>query len=150
AKAAVGTWVDDRGFLGKTHDEDTGLTHVGAREYDPVLGAFLSVDPLLEPQKHQSLNGYGYAENNPVTLSDPTGMSNQIKCTRGVDRGIDMILADVFVAPPFNPGGGSGSGTSSASSILPPGGLPPSQLQPFQSVPLLLGPDPLPVEYSVD
>ncbi|MGV9920802.1 RHS repeat-associated core domain-containing protein [Streptomyces cellulosae] len=150
AKAAVGTWVDDRGFLGKTHDEDTGLTHVGAREYDPVLGAFLSVDPLLEPQKHQSLNGYGYAENNPVTLSDPTGMSNQIKCTRGVDCGIDMILADMFVAPPFNPGGGSGSGTSSASSILPPGGLPPSQLQPFQSVPLLLGPDPLPVEYSVD
>ncbi|WP_435796847.1 RHS repeat domain-containing protein [Streptomyces flaveolus] len=153
AQAGGGTWVDDRGFLGKTHDKDTGLTHVGAREYDPVLGAFLSVDPLLEPEKHQSLNGYGYAENNPVTLSDPSGQSNQIKCTMGVDCSIDVIIADMFAAPPFDAGGGSGggsSGTAGASSILPPGGLNPSQLQPFQSVPLLLGPDPIPVEYQMD
>ncbi|MFI7869409.1 RHS repeat-associated core domain-containing protein [Streptomyces salinarius] len=151
ARADVGTWVDDRGFLGKTHDEDTGLTHVGAREYDSALGVFISVDPLLETGKHQSLNGYGYAENNPVTLSDPSGQSNQVKCTVGVDCSIDAILADMFVAPPFNPGGNSGSsGTSSGSSVLPPGGLSPSQLQPFQAVPLLLGPDPLPVEYNLD
>nr|WP_223188054.1 RHS repeat-associated core domain-containing protein [Streptomyces sp. CBMA29] len=68
------TWPDDKGFLGKTTDDSTGLTHVGAREYDPVTGQFLSVDPLLETDNDQSLNGYSYAASNPVTLSDPSGM----------------------------------------------------------------------------
>lgn len=66
-------WPDDKGFLGKTADDATGLTHVGAREYDPAIGQFLSVDPLLTLDQHQSLNGYTYANNTPVTSSDPTG-----------------------------------------------------------------------------
>jgi RHS repeat-associated protein len=70
----VGTaWPDDKGFLGKTNDKTTGLTHVGAREYDPAVAQFISVDPLLSPEQPQSLNGYAYANNNPVTYSDPTG-----------------------------------------------------------------------------
>ncbi|MFI7345395.1 RHS repeat domain-containing protein [Streptomyces sp. NPDC049936] len=75
-----GPWPDDRGFLGKTADETTGLTHLGAREYDPDLGRFMSVDPLLETSKPQSLNGYGYAESNPATLTDPSGMGS-FKCS---------------------------------------------------------------------
>ncbi|WP_328723593.1 hypothetical protein OHT52_03040 [Streptomyces sp. NBC_00247] len=47
---------------------------MGAREFDPATGRFLSADPLLETGKPPSLNGYSYAENNPVTLADPTGM----------------------------------------------------------------------------
>lgn len=147
AQATVGTWVDDRGFLGKTADKGTGLTHVGAREYDPVLGAFISVDPLLETEKHQSLNGYGYAENNPVTLADPTGQGS-ITCTMGVDCPDGAEEVEENVAPPFNPGGGSGgSGTAGTSSVLPSGGLPPALLQQFQPV-LLMGPDPLPITFS--
>ncbi|WP_405483196.1 RHS repeat-associated core domain-containing protein [Streptomyces anulatus] len=69
----TGTWPDDKSFLGKTTDKTTGLTHIGAREYDPTIGQFLSVDPLLETTKHQTLNGYSYAANSPVTYSDPTG-----------------------------------------------------------------------------
>ncbi len=68
------TWPDDKGFLGKTRDTTTGLTHIGAREYDPTLGQFISVDPLLETDKPQTLNGYSYAAQNPLTYSDPTGM----------------------------------------------------------------------------
>lgn len=71
AKATA--WPDDKGFLGKTVDDATGLTHVGAREYDPAIGQFISVDPLLTLDQHQSLNGYTYANNTPVTSSDPTG-----------------------------------------------------------------------------
>ncbi|WP_086025944.1 RHS repeat-associated core domain-containing protein [Streptomyces viridochromogenes] len=67
-------WPDDKAFLGKPADESTGLTHVGAREYDPGIGQFISVDPLLEVDKHQTLNGYSYAVQNPLTHSDPTGM----------------------------------------------------------------------------
>ncbi|WAL94469.1 RHS repeat-associated core domain-containing protein [Streptomyces sp. Je 1-369] len=67
-------WPDDKGFLGKPTDQETGLTHVGAREYDPVIGRFLSVDPVIDPEKAQSLNGYTYGNNNPATFSDPTGL----------------------------------------------------------------------------
>ncbi|MEU3901294.1 polymorphic toxin-type HINT domain-containing protein [Streptomyces sp. NPDC029519] len=72
-KTQYGPWPDDKGFLGKTRDATTGLTHIGAREYDPTIGQFISVDPLLEADKSQTLNGYSYAANNPITYSDPTG-----------------------------------------------------------------------------
>ncbi|WP_256669312.1 RHS repeat domain-containing protein [Streptomyces fulvorobeus] len=73
-------WPDDKGFLGKPADADTGLTHIGAREYDPPTGRFLSVDPILAPEDHESLNGYAYANNTPVTLSDPTGLRPDGAC----------------------------------------------------------------------
>ncbi|MEU9646751.1 toxin C-terminal domain-containing protein [Streptomyces sp. NPDC048188] len=69
-----GPWPDDKGFLGKTRDSTTGLTHIDAREYDASIGQFTSVDPLLDPNQPQSLSGYVYANNNPVTNSDPTGL----------------------------------------------------------------------------
>ncbi|MFJ9117374.1 polymorphic toxin-type HINT domain-containing protein [Streptomyces sp. NPDC102394] len=69
-----GPWPDDKGFLGKTRDATTGLTHIGAREYDPAIGQFISLDPILAPLDPQSLNGYSYAGNNPITFSDPTGL----------------------------------------------------------------------------
>ncbi|MEU8523631.1 HNH/endonuclease VII fold putative polymorphic toxin [Streptomyces sp. NPDC048577] len=71
---AVGTWPTDRGFLDKTTDKTTGLTHIGARQYDPMIGQFISVDPALSLDQHQSLNGYAYANNTPVTSSDTTGL----------------------------------------------------------------------------
>nr|WP_246258711.1 RHS repeat-associated core domain-containing protein [Streptomyces typhae] len=65
---------DDKGFLGKPVDKGTGLTHVSAREYDPSVAQFISIDPILSLDQHQSLNGYAYANNSPVTYSDPTGL----------------------------------------------------------------------------
>ncbi|MEU0039383.1 RHS repeat-associated core domain-containing protein, partial [Streptomyces sp. NPDC006333] len=67
------SWPDDKGFLGKPADDTTGLTHIGAREYDPVTGQFISVDPVLSVDQHQSLNGYSYGGNSPITNADPTG-----------------------------------------------------------------------------
>lgn len=71
-----GPWPDDKGFLGKTRDTTTGLTHVGAREYDAGVGQFISVDPILSLGQPGSLNGYSYANNNPATQSDPTGLES--------------------------------------------------------------------------
>jgi len=45
-----------------------------ARLYDPTLGRFLSVDPLIgHPGSTQSINPYSYVENNPLNKVDPTG-----------------------------------------------------------------------------
>ncbi|WP_020124657.1 RHS repeat-associated core domain-containing protein [Streptomyces canus] len=70
----TGVWADDKTFLGKTTDPTTSLTYIGAREYDSAIGRFLSVDPVLDTGNAQSLNGYTYADNNPISHSDPTGL----------------------------------------------------------------------------
>ncbi|MEU9398279.1 polymorphic toxin type 44 domain-containing protein [Streptomyces sp. NPDC048242] len=85
--AAPSTWPDDKGFLGKTADPGTGLTHVDAREYDPATGRFLSVDPVIAPDDHESLNGYAYANNTPVTKSDPSGERPITDCENGCSDG---------------------------------------------------------------
>jgi RHS repeat-associated protein len=66
------SWPGTKGYVGGTVDT-TGLTHLGAREYDPATGRFISVDPLLDLNDPQSFNGYDYADNNPTTASDPSG-----------------------------------------------------------------------------
>ena len=75
--AARGAGVDvpgERQFLDKTRDPSTGLTQVGARYYDETTGRFISVDPVLDLTNPQQWNAYVYANNNPTTWSDPTGL----------------------------------------------------------------------------
>lgn len=67
-------WPGERGFVGGTQDASTGLTHLGAREYDPTLGRFLSVDPVMDLSDPQQIHGYTYSNNSPITSSDPTGL----------------------------------------------------------------------------
>ncbi|WP_371238435.1 ricin-type beta-trefoil lectin domain protein [Streptomyces pimonensis] len=63
------------GFLGATRDDSSGYQPLGARLYDPVVGRFLSADPVLDLNDLLQSNGYAYAHNNPVTMSDPTGLA---------------------------------------------------------------------------
>ena len=67
-------WKGERGFVDGTNDPTTGLTHLGAREYDPSIGRFISVDPVIDEDDPQQMQGYAYASNNPVTFTDPDGM----------------------------------------------------------------------------
>uniref|UniRef100_UPI003F49599E RHS repeat domain-containing protein n=1 Tax=Nonomuraea bangladeshensis TaxID=404385 RepID=UPI003F49599E len=84
SRGGTGTWpaTMDKGFANGTQD-NTGLTHLGAREYDPALGRFISADPLMNPGDTQQINGYNYANNNPVTLTDPDGLITR-SCPDGV------------------------------------------------------------------
>ena len=66
-------WPGDRGFLDKPTDA-SGLTQIGARYYDPSVGRFLSVDPVMDLSDPQQWHGYAYANSNPTTYSDPTGL----------------------------------------------------------------------------
>ncbi|GAB7042787.1 RHS repeat-associated core domain-containing protein [Catenuloplanes niger JCM 9533] len=67
------TWPNEKTFVGGDKDR-TGLIHIGAREYDAGLGRFISVDPIMDLADPQQWNGYAYANNSPITSSDPTGL----------------------------------------------------------------------------
>ncbi|MFF4181389.1 RHS repeat-associated core domain-containing protein [Streptomyces sp. NPDC001750] len=69
-----GAWPGEKGFVGSTIDASTGLTTIGAREYDSFLGKFISPDPVVDTSDPQQLNAYAYAHNRPVSASDPTGL----------------------------------------------------------------------------
>ncbi|MEU7116660.1 polymorphic toxin-type HINT domain-containing protein [Streptomyces sp. NPDC046182] len=69
------SWPGRHTFLGTgVDDPTTGLTHIGAREYDATTGRFLSADPLIDITDPLQMNGYTYANGNPTTLSDPSGL----------------------------------------------------------------------------
>jgi RHS repeat-associated protein len=69
------SWLGNRGFLGGTGatTNASGVTHLGAREYNSATGVFLSVDPIMDLTDPTQWNAYSYAQNSPVTLSDPDG-----------------------------------------------------------------------------
>ncbi|MGW3292028.1 polymorphic toxin-type HINT domain-containing protein, partial [Streptomyces sp. NPDC001002] len=73
AKPATEAWPGDKAFVGGTADA-TGLIHLGAREYDPVAGRFVSADPALNFDDPQHLNAYAYGRNNPFIFPDPSGL----------------------------------------------------------------------------
>jgi RHS repeat-associated protein len=108
-KPLYGPWPDDKGFLGKTRDTATGLTHIGAREYDPTIGQFISVDPLLETNRPQTLNGYSYGAQNPLVYSDPTGMGLACGGAGGASEGC-----------PTRPDGSQGVGVPNEATSGPP------------------------------
>ncbi|MEU4146018.1 RHS repeat-associated core domain-containing protein [Streptomyces parvulus] len=74
------SWVNDKGFVGGTNDQTTGLVHLGAREYDPSSGRFISLDPVMNLTNPQQINGYNYGNNNRATHADPSGLCPFIDC----------------------------------------------------------------------
>lgn len=75
AVASMSPAPDGPGYTGHVNDPDSGLVYMQARYYDPGVGRFLSVDPV-GPMVGNGFNfgRYGYANNNPVINTDPTGM----------------------------------------------------------------------------
>ncbi|WHI49536.1 RHS repeat-associated core domain-containing protein [Microbulbifer sp. MLAF003] len=65
------------GYTGHVQDDDTGLTYMGARYYDPALGRFLQMDPASVLGHVESnpmmFNRYAYANGNPYKFIDPDG-----------------------------------------------------------------------------
>src|SRR6185369_6358426 len=71
-RAAAVAWPTLHGFVDGIVDA-TGLIHLGAREYEPATGRFLSDDSVTNYADPLQLGGYGYGSNNPETYSDPDG-----------------------------------------------------------------------------
>ena len=66
-------YVQGPGFTGHVTDAATGLTYAQQRYYDPVMGRFLSADPVLPNDNGGSFNRYWYASDNPYRFTDPDG-----------------------------------------------------------------------------
>ncbi|WP_111979301.1 RHS repeat-associated core domain-containing protein [Algibacillus agarilyticus] len=67
--------ADSLGYTGHVKD-DSGLVYMQARYYDPVIGRFLSNDPVGYSNVH-NFNRYAYANNNPYKFVDPDGRSSE-------------------------------------------------------------------------
>jgi RHS repeat-associated protein len=65
---------DGPGYTGHVEDAATGLVNMQQRMFDPVLGRFLSVDPVTAyGGDMRFFNRYAYAFNSPYTFKDPDG-----------------------------------------------------------------------------
>ncbi|WP_433391982.1 polymorphic toxin-type HINT domain-containing protein [Micromonospora sp. KLBMP9576] len=93
-------WTNSKGFVGGDKDP-TGLTNIGARQYDAGLGRFISVDPIQDLTDPQQWNAYAYGNNSPITFADPTGLKScsDDACRGGADYE-DMYGDYVEVAGP--------------------------------------------------
>ncbi|MFA1261952.1 RHS repeat-associated core domain-containing protein [Xanthomonas axonopodis pv. fascicularis] len=74
-----GTPDDGPGFTGHVEDAATGLIYMQQRYYDPMIGRFLSVDPVgVDSGTSANFSRYWYANNNPYKFFDPDG---RLGCT---------------------------------------------------------------------
>lgn len=110
--------VDNRGFTGHEMLDQLDLVHMNGRVYDPLLGRFMSGDPLVQdPISGQSYNRYSYVLNNPTNLTDPTGFASlDDQCTGthicGADgQGPAGAMLSCSGNCPGAGGGGANSGT---------------------------------------
>lgn len=64
------------GFLGRRHDMESGLVYFRMRHLDPTAGRFIERDPggIWDDQAGLG-NGYAFVGNDPLTSSDPFGLT---------------------------------------------------------------------------
>ncbi|GIG71382.1 polymorphic toxin type 44 domain-containing protein [Phytomonospora endophytica] len=104
--AGADTWPDDRGFVGGIENDDVGITTVGAREYDPTVGRFLSADPIMDLTDPQQINGYAYGNNAPTVMSDASGLKSVKSGSKGGGAKKGKLKKPKKNPPP--PSGGQG------------------------------------------
>jgi RHS repeat-associated protein len=66
------------GFAGGLYDQDTTLVRFGLRDYDPATGRWTAKDPIRFDAGDTNL--FGYVQNDPVNLIDPTGLEGDCNC----------------------------------------------------------------------
>ncbi|MFA5810980.1 MAG: RHS repeat-associated core domain-containing protein, partial [bacterium] len=65
---SIGNGKNQYRFAGKHYDDETGFIYFGGRYYDPLIGRFISPDPMSE-----GINPYSYVNNNPFGARDVFG-----------------------------------------------------------------------------
>lgn len=120
SKAFTGAATNNKLYAGKElhrneFSDGTGLewSNFGARQYDPQIGMWHSIDPLAE--QAASLTPYHYCNDNPVAFADPTGMrALPIKARNRELEELNRANSGIFGSP----GGGGGGGVPVAGHTL--------------------------------
>lgn len=117
-----------RGFTRHEMDDEVGLINMRAREYDPLLGRFITADTMVPGAANsQSYNRYSYALNNPLSRIDPSGQWSLKKAVKKITRAVHdvgerihidtayrayarSIVAGAYVAGGFFASGGNPAG----------------------------------------
>ena len=123
----INTQDTDRGYTGQEELDTVNLVDYNARLYDPALGRFLSVDPVIgHPNGTQSINPYSYVENNPLNKTDPTGEDSALSTCQteacpamsggegigGIDWAVNVAGKNITVTPTAGPGNVAGHSSS--------------------------------------
>jgi RHS repeat-associated protein len=98
--------ITHRAFTFHEGLDNVDLIHMNGRVYDPLIGRFISADPIIQaPLMSQSLNRYSYVMNNPLSMIDPSGYSWLSKLWKAITgffkkfwRPIVAIIAAAFTA----------------------------------------------------
>ena len=69
--SSAGSTTNPYRYTGREFDQETGIYEYRARYFDQNIGRFVSEDPI---NFKAGLNFYRYVRNQPVNLSDPTGL----------------------------------------------------------------------------
>lgn len=95
---------DGLGYTGHVQDAATGLVYMQQRYYDPLIGRFLSVDPVTayDNGDMRHFNRYAYVFNNPYKFNDPDGRApdwlkvllGKPSDTHGAERAMSTGIAD--------------------------------------------------------
>jgi RHS repeat-associated protein len=90
------------GYTGEWWDSYNQLLYLRARYYDPQPGIFLQEDPYSgDTFWPATLNGYNYAHQNPINLTDPSG--ERVGLIDGYVEGYQVAIAfPAIEALPFN------------------------------------------------
>ncbi len=87
------------GFGGKEEQDDDvygmqlNWLDFHARNYDAALGRWMNLDPLADSELQFNQSPYAYTWNNPVNLTDPTGMHpDGILDDYGIDKNGNIVL----------------------------------------------------------
>jgi RHS repeat-associated protein len=86
---------------GYWYDADLGMNYARRREYQPVIGRWMSVDPLgLRPDPN---NPFRYVFNRTVGMNDPGGfgLGGVVYSPKGCPKGTHMVWSTDFDLPCF-------------------------------------------------
>jgi RHS repeat-associated protein len=83
---------EDYRFTGKEEDVEVGLQYFGKRYYAPLLGRWVSADPLSVHELGADINVYAYVHARVLSATDPLGLADE-----GVPRSSVIEIAPVTV-----------------------------------------------------